>query len=73
MANKRGADKEQCLEMVALSTHATKHKHLVFPAEHSFVTNIYLKMWYDSFWWQILSQAFKNAHDHIIILWEIKG
>ena len=53
----------------------------VLSAQHTYATDFLLKLWYDSivkciidnFSRKILVQALKNVHDHIFILWQIKG
>ena len=59
------------------------HHHVsrVFSAQHTYATDFFFKLWYDSivkyilhnFSRKILAQAVKNMHDHIFILWQIKG
>ena len=47
----------------------------------TYATDFFFKLWYDSivkcilhdFSRKILAQAVKNEHDHIFILWQIKG
>ena len=60
-----------------------RHHHVnsVFSAQHTYTTDFSLKLWYDpivkcildNFSGKILEQAVKNVHDHIFILWQIKG
>ena len=60
-----------------------RHHHVnrVFSAQDTNATDFLMKLWYDSiakcilhnFSRQILAQAVKNVHDHILILWQIKG
>ena len=60
-----------------------RHHHVgrVLYAQHTHATHFILKLWYDSivkciidnFSRKILAQAVKNMHDHIFILWQIKG
>ena len=60
-----------------------RHHHVsrVFSAQHTYATDFFLKLWYDSivkcildnFPRNILAQAVKNVHEHIFILWKIKG
>ena len=60
-----------------------RHHHVsrVLSAQHTYATDFFLKLWYDSivkcsidnFSRKILVQALKNVHDHIFILWQIKG
>ena len=53
----------------------------VFSAKHTYATDFLLKLWYESivkcilhnFSRKILAQAVKNMHNHIFILWQIKG
>ena len=50
-------------------------------AQHTYATDFFLKLWHDSivkcilgnFSRKIQAQAVKNVHDHIFILWQIKG
>ena len=48
MASKRDPDTWQCIEMEGLVEARHHHKHPVFSTQHSFATDFYLKMWYDS-------------------------
>ena len=60
-----------------------RHHHVnhVISAQHTYATDFFLKLWYDSivkcilhnFSRKILAQAVKNMHDNIFILWQIKG
>ena len=60
-----------------------RHNHVsrVLSAQHTYATHFFLNLWYDSivkcildnFSPKILAQAVKNVHDHIFILWQIKG
>ena len=60
-----------------------RHHHVirVFSAQHTYATDFFLKLWYDSivkcilhnFSRKRLAQAVKIMHDHIFIPWQIKG
>ena len=60
-----------------------RHHHVsrLLSAQHTYATDFFLKLWYDSvvkyilnnFSRNILAQAVKNVQDHILILWQIKG
>ena len=57
------------------------HESRVLSAQHTYETDFFFKLWYDSIVKcilnncsrKILAQAVKNVHDHIFILWQIKG
>ena len=57
------------------------HESRVLSVQHTYATDFFLKLWYDSivkcildnFSRKLLAQAVKNVHDHIFILWQIKG
>ena len=60
-----------------------RHHHVsrVLSAQNTHEADFFLKLWYDSivkciidnFSRKKLAQAPKNVHDHIFILWQIKG
>ena len=60
-----------------------RHHHMsrVLSAQHTYATDFFLKLWYDSivkyildtFLHKMLARAVKNAHDHIFTLWQING
>ena len=57
------------------------HESRELSAQHTYATDFFLELWYDSivkciidnFSRKILAQALKNGHNHIFILWQIKG
>ena len=61
----------------------SRHHHVsrVLSAQHTYATDFVLKQWHDcivrcildNFSQKMLAQAVKNVHDHIFILWQIKG